>query len=89
VNPPWLRALAGGVELAVKVQPRAHRDEIIGLVGAELKIKVAAPPVDSAANAALLRLLAEKLCCPRSSVQLVRGATVRHKRVAVLGLTPE
>jgi uncharacterized protein YggU (UPF0235/DUF167 family) len=52
-----------------------------------LKIKVTAPPVDSAANEALVRLLAEVLDCPRSAVQLVRGQTSRHKVVFVQGMT--
>jgi uncharacterized protein (TIGR00251 family) len=89
VSPSWLRPVAGGVELAVKVQPRAGRDEISGSAGGELKIKVSAPPVDSAANAALLRLLAGMLNCPRGSLRLVRGATARHKRIVVAGLTPD
>ena len=53
-----------------------------------MKIQVTAPPVDAAANEALLRLLAEALACPRGAVQLVRGNTSRHKQVAVRGLSP-
>ena len=85
--PPFLRTHADGVYLAVKVQPRASRNEIGEAVGAELKIKVTAPPVDSAANEALLRLLAETLGCPRGAVQLVRGQTSRHKVVLIRGLS--
>jgi hypothetical protein len=51
-----------------------------------LRIKVTAPPVDAAANEALLRLLADYLDCPRSAVQLVRGHTSRHKTVLISGL---
>ena len=75
--------------LSVKVQPRASRNEIGEVAGDELKVKVTAPLVDSAANEALLRLLAEVLDCPRGSVQLVRGQTSRHKVVAVHGLPAE
>ncbi|MBI5775578.1 MAG: YggU family protein [Verrucomicrobia bacterium] len=89
MTPPWLREVNGGVELAVKLQPRASREEISGAIGGELKIKVTAPPVDSAANEALVRLLAEKLNCPRGAVQLVRGQTSRHKTVRVAGMTAE
>jgi uncharacterized protein len=54
-----------------------------------LKVKVTAPPVDSAANEAVLRLLAGALDCPRGAVQLVRGAASRHKQVRVTGLAAE
>jgi uncharacterized protein len=84
--PPCLRESSEGVYLAVKLQPRASRNAIQGLHGAELKIAVTAPPVDSAANAALLDFLAEKLNVPRSRVQLVRGQTSRHKTVFIAGL---
>lgn len=69
--------------LAIKLQPRASKNEIGEALGDELRIKVTAPPVDAAANEALLRLLAETLDCPRSKVELVRGHTSRHKIVKV------
>ncbi|MGD0537688.1 MAG: DUF167 domain-containing protein [Verrucomicrobiota bacterium] len=74
---------AEGVVLAVKVQPRASRTEVAGSTEGELKIRVAAPPVDDAANAALLRFVAEKLDCPRGAVRLLRGATSRHKLLLI------
>jgi uncharacterized protein (TIGR00251 family) len=70
------------------VQPRASRDEIAGLAGEELKIRIAAPPVDSAANEALIRFLADKLGCPRRDIQLQRGHKSRHKQVLIVGLSP-
>jgi len=70
----------------VKLQPRASKNEIIGPMGSELRIKVTAPPVDAAANEALLRLLAETLDCPRGKVELVRGHTSRHKVIKLHGL---
>ena len=75
--------------LAVKLQPRASRPEIAKPHGDELKIKVTAPPVDSAANEALIRFLAEQLDCPRSHVELVRGHTSRHKLVKLHGFSSE
>lgn len=77
--PAFLSAQADGVRLSVKLQPRASRNEISEAVGNELKIKVTAPPVDSAANDALLKLLAEVLGCGRNRVELIRGQTSRHK----------
>jgi hypothetical protein len=87
--PAYLTPHENGVCLAIKLQPRAAKDEIARVEGNELKIKVTAPPVDAAANEALLRLLAETLDCPRSAVQLVRGHTARHKVVVVRGVSPE
>lgn len=58
-----------------------------GPLGDELRIKVTAPPVDAAANEALLRFLAEILDCPRNRIQLVRGQTSRHKTLALHGMT--
>ena len=73
--------------LAIKLQPRAASTEIGPVLGNELKIKVTAPPVDAAANEALVRFLADRLGCPRGAVRLVRGQTSRHKIVAVTGLS--
>jgi uncharacterized protein len=87
LRPAWLTAQSDGVTLAIKVQPRAAKNEISPLDGPELRIKVTAPPVDAAANEALLRLLADALDCPRSKVELLRGPTARHKLVKVYGRT--
>jgi len=84
--PDFLSVQPDGVLLAVKLQPRASKNEIVGALGSELRIKVTAPPVDVAANEALLRLLAEALDCPRGRVELIRGHTSRHKVVKLHGL---
>ena len=84
--PAFLTVQADGVTLALKLQPRASKNEIGEVSGSELRIKVTAPPVDAAANEALLRLLADKLDCSRSKVELIRGHTARHKIVKVHGL---
>ena len=75
--------------LAVKVQPRSSRNEIGEVVGNELKIKVTAPPVDSAANEAVVKLLAETLGRPKGEVRIVRGATSRHKIIAIRANTSD
>ena len=85
--PPYLREQPDGVSLSVKVQPRASSNEIGDVLGSELRIKVTAPPVDAAANEALVRLLAETLDCPKNKVELVRGHTSRHKVIKVYGLS--
>ena len=82
-TPAYLKVQGDGVLLSIKVQPRASKNEIGEALGAELKVKVTAPPVDSAANEAVLRLLADVLDCPRGSVQLIRGNTSRHKQILI------
>jgi len=87
--PPFVRVQPDDVVLlSLKVQPRASKNEISETVGNELKIRITAPPIDSAANEALLRFLSQKVDCPASAVRLVRGATSRHKIVAIHGLAP-
>ena len=86
MNGAFLQDGPDGCALRIWVQPRASREEIVGVHGDELKIRVTAPPVDDAANAALVKFLATKLGCPRGSVRLVRGQTSRHKTVRVTGL---
>ncbi|PWU17488.1 MAG: YggU family protein [Verrucomicrobia bacterium] len=87
--PEFLREQQDGVLLSVKLQPRASANEIGQPLGAELRIKVTAPPVDAAANEALVRLLAEKLDCPRNKVELVRGHTSRHKTIKLYSLSAQ
>jgi uncharacterized protein (TIGR00251 family) len=83
----FLREHDDGVMLSVKVQPRAASNEIGGPLGNELRIKVTAPPVDAAANAALIEFLAERLNCPRGQIELVRGHKSRHKVIKLHGCT--
>ena len=75
------------IRVGVHVQPRASRSEIVGVHGAALKVRLQAPPVDGAANEALVRLLADLLEVPRRSVQVVAGATSRAKTVEIEGTT--
>ena len=87
--PNFLRAQPDGVLLSVKLQPRASKNEIGPPLGDELKIKVTAPPVDAAANQALVELLAETLDCARNRIELVRGHKSRRKILKLYGFTPE
>jgi uncharacterized protein (TIGR00251 family) len=73
------------VRVEVHVQPRASRSEIVGLRGAALKVRLQAPPVDGAANEALVCLLADRLGVPHRAVRVVAGATSRAKTVEVDG----
>lgn len=87
--PAFLSVQKDGLILAIKLQPRASKNEIGEPLGNELRIRVTAPPVDSAANEALVRLLAERLNCPRSRVELLRGQTSRHKVIKLHGMSAE
>lgn len=75
----------GAVRIPVRAQPRASRDEIVGEHGGALKVRLAAPPVDGAANRALIRLLAKRVGVPASAVSVVAGGTSRNKVVEVAG----
>ena len=77
------------VRFEVHVQPRASRTELAGLHGGLLKVRVAAPPVDAAANRALIEFLADRLGVPKRSVRIVAGETSRKKILEVDGVTPE
>ena len=83
----WIRQREGVITLALRVQPRASRDEITGLHGDSLKVRITAPPVDGAANEHLLRFIARLFGVAPAQVRLLRGETGRDKLVAVSGAT--
>ncbi|MEO6307179.1 MAG: DUF167 domain-containing protein [Nitrospiraceae bacterium] len=78
-----------GAILTVYVQPKASSTECAGFHGDAIKIRVAAPPVDGAANDELIRFLARQLSIPITSVRIHSGAGGRHKRVLVKGATAQ
>jgi uncharacterized protein (TIGR00251 family) len=84
-----LTPTAEGTRLTLRVQPRAARDEVAGRHGEAIRVRLAAPPVDGAANEALIRFLADRLALPRAALRLVRGQVGRDKIVDVAGLPPE
>jgi len=81
-----LRAEGARLLLDVYVAPRAAKSRLAGLHDGRVKVQVAAPPVDGAANAELVRFLAGELGVPRSAVELVKGASGRRKTLAIAGL---
>jgi len=86
----WLRQDgAEALVLTLHIQPNAKRSEFAGRHGEAMKLRLAAPPVDGKANAALCAFLAEFCGVPKSAVVLVSGETSRAKRVRVARLTPE
>lgn len=83
----WVRLKpGGGVSLVVMVQPNAKATEVVGIHGGALKIRVASPPVDGAANEALVEFLAESLQVKKRDVVVRQGANSRRKILEVMGI---
>jgi len=82
----WIVQDEAGIRLSVRVQPRASRTEVAGLHDGALKIRLASPPVDGAANKALVAFLAKRLGVPKSDVLIAHGQRGRLKSIRVRGL---
>ena len=80
---------AGTVSFAVRVQPRASKDEITGVINGALKIRLQAPAVENRANEALVELLAHLLKTPKSAVRILGGDRSRRKRIEIRGVTKQ
>jgi hypothetical protein len=74
------------VELDVHVIPRARRHEVAGVRNGALLVRLAAPPVEGAANAALLQFLSTRFGLPQRSIHIVAGLRTRRKRVVIAGM---
>jgi uncharacterized protein (TIGR00251 family) len=93
VSNPW-QATDDGLLLTVRLTPKGGRDRLDGIVldadgRPAIKVRVAAPPVDGAANVALIKLLAKELGVPKSSIRFVSGETARIKRLHIAGNSAE
>jgi uncharacterized protein (TIGR00251 family) len=82
-----VREREGGVMFAVRVQPRASKDEIAGEMGGALKVRLRAPAVEDRANEALAEYLAGLLKRPKSAVRILSGERSRTKRIEIHGVT--
>ena len=78
---------SSGVVLSVRVTPRARKSEIAGSRDDALLVRVAAPPVEGAANDALVALFADRLGVARRAIRIVSGERGRQKRIAIAGVT--
>ncbi|HSE60441.1 MAG TPA: DUF167 domain-containing protein [Nitrospiraceae bacterium] len=87
MNKEFICDSARGAVLTVHVQPKAARTECVGPYGDALKVRVAAPPVEGAANEALIRFLAETCGIPSGSVEIRSGSTARRKQILLKGLS--
>ncbi|MCL5056792.1 MAG: DUF167 domain-containing protein [Actinobacteria bacterium] len=76
-----------GVTFRVKVQPRASKNQLAGVMGGAVKVRLTAPPVDGEANQACLKFFADLFGVSLRSVELVTGHTGRNKTLKVHGLT--
>jgi uncharacterized protein (TIGR00251 family) len=81
----FVRDVADGCTVSVRVQPGAKRAAVLGLHGGAVKIALSAPPVDGKANDALVAFVAEKVGLPRARISLVSGATNRSKVLRITG----
>jgi uncharacterized protein (TIGR00251 family) len=80
---------ASPIRVTVYVQPRAAQTAVAGMHGGHVKIRLAAPPVDGAANAALVTFIAERLGITKRQVRVVAGLTSRQKVVEIEGVTAQ
>lgn len=86
---PYLRRSDEGTLVEVYVQPRANRNEICGLHGASLKIRLTAPPVEGEANRECIKMLAGLFGVAKSDIELLQGHKSRHKTLLVRNRSPE
>ncbi|PYS56891.1 MAG: YggU family protein [Acidobacteria bacterium] len=74
-----------GLTFAVRVVPRASRSELVGEQRGALRVRIAAPPVEGAANKELIKLLSKSFKLPKNAVQIISGLTSRNKIVRIKG----
>jgi uncharacterized protein (TIGR00251 family) len=84
-----LHETSSGITFAIKVQPRARRNAIVGNLGEALKIALTAAPVDGRANAACIEFFADLFDVPRSSITIASGHSSRNKVIRITGSTLE
>ena len=77
------------VIIRLHLQPRASKTEICGIQGDELKVRVTSPPVDDAANRLCIELFSRIFKIAKSNISIISGHKSRHKRLQIIGTTPE
>lgn len=78
----------GRITFTVRVVPRASKSEVIGEHDGAMKVRIASPPVDGAANAELIKLLAKTLAISKADIEIVSGHTSKTKQIRLSGVTP-
>jgi uncharacterized protein len=89
IDYPFLLKTSKGYSLDLHLVPRSKKSRVAGVHGNKLKIAVGAPPVDGKANKELIAFLARLLGCPKSSIEIERGAASREKIVIIKDITEE
>jgi hypothetical protein len=84
--PAWLQIREQGVAIHLLVQPRASKNEVVGVQGDELKVRLTSPPVEGAANRLCCEYIAKKLGLAKTAVTLEAGESSRHKRLFLPGV---
>jgi uncharacterized protein (TIGR00251 family) len=84
---PKRKDIAGTATLTIRIQPRASKNEVICLENGGLRIRLTAPPVDNAANEALVKFLSTVLSVAKSQVEIVSGHTSRDKIIRIHGVS--
>lgn len=85
---PFLTTVKNDLIMSVYVQPRASKNQICGIRGDELKIRITSPPVDGAANKLCREFVADLFNVAKSAVDVISGETSRHKRLRISGNHP-
>ncbi len=83
----WCEEKDGALFIKIHVQPRASKNEIVGIYGDALKLRLTSPPLEGAANALLVKFLAKTLAVPKSQINIVSGEKSRQKRIKIDCLT--
>ncbi len=87
---PYMRTLSdGSLLLMLHVQPRARKNQVVGLHNDALKIRLTTPPIEGRANRAIIALLAKKLHLPKSAITIKSGLQSREKQVIISGCAEE
>ncbi len=85
----WLEEKNGNIYIHIHVQPRASKNEIVGIHGDSLKVRLTSPPVEGAANSLLVEFMAKKLGIAKSRIEIISGEKSRQKTLRVEGVSME
>jgi uncharacterized protein (TIGR00251 family) len=85
----YMQKTTQGTVIEIVVQPKAGRNELVGIHGGSLKVRLTAPPVEGEANRECLRFLAKVLQIPKSRLEILKGHRSRRKTVLAREVTPE
>lgn len=88
-SPPRDKDSPAAITLTVRIQPRASKNEVVRLEDGSIKIRLTAPPVDGAANEALIKFLADRFSVAKSQIEIISGHTGREKIIRINGIGTE